>query len=509
LNNFLHFAKAKSIIQFLIAFQFALGIGATIQAVNTGIQPISLLLALGTLLVLAVLLGGYVKLREIEDSESSRQDLIQSALQVISDMSTSDRPYQSHKAVIGAILKRTSENLGVERVGYWCLENRQQNLVCHSCYVASKDQFESGAELKSQDYPNYFAALEDKSIIDAHDAKTDERTCEFAEGYLDANGITSMLDTKVSLRDKTTGIICLEHVGARREWTLGEQGFATTAADLISVAEDAYRLRSMSQQLSIEKENADASNRAKSSFLANMSHEIRTPLNGVIGMANVVKTDPSLSNKQVGRLQVIVDSGEMLLELLNDILDLSKIEAGELKLETVNFDILKIIEQSRSTWSQLARKDALNIEIETNEVFQSILLSDPIRLRQVLMNLMGNAIKFTHDGYVRLSVDQSIEDENTVRTMFEVQDTGIGIPVGQREHLFDNFKQADPSTTRKYGGSGLGLAISQRIVNELGGTIAVDSTPGIGSTFSFEMVSKMVPQEAPAIDLSMENGLAG
>ncbi len=238
-------------------------------------------------------------------------------------------------------------------------------------------------------------------------------------------------------------------------------------------------------------EAAEAANKAKSAFLATMSHEIRTPLNGVLGMAQVMAAD-ELSDTQRERLEVVRRSGESLLAILNDVLDLSKIEAGKLELEAAEFDIAEVVEGVFATFEPLARGKGLDLSVEIAEPARGVYLADSVRVRQVLLNLVSNALKFTDDGAVRIRVAREAG-----LLSLEVADTGIGLTPEQAARLFDKFEQADVSTTRRYGGTGLGLSICRELVELMGGTIAVRSAPGEGACFTVRLP---LPWIGPAAD---------
>lgn len=232
--------------------------------------------------------------------------------------------------------------------------------------------------------------------------------------------------------------------------------------------------------LALEKAQAEAleASRAKSAFLAMMSHELRTPMNGVIGMAHALAATP-LDRRQADYLDMIVQSGDSLMAILNDILDLSKIEAGKLELESVPFDVEKLGRQIYMLWSETARTKGLDLSLEITPGAPAWLVGDPVRVRQVLLNLVSNALKFTDEGRVALRIaplhPQGIE--------IVVTDTGIGMRQEQQEKLFQAFSQAEVSTTRRFGGTGLGLSICRQLAQMMGGEISVASEPGSGSTF--------------------------
>ncbi|HLZ74097.1 ATP-binding protein [Phenylobacterium sp.] len=285
-------------------------------------------------------------------------------------------------------------------------------------------------------------------------------------------------------RSVTRPLLALRDAAQRMERGEDAQVTVDGADEIAALARSfnimAESIREREHALEDSRQKAESSSQAKSEFLANMSHEIRTPLNGILGMAQVMAREAQ--GAQRDHLKVLQSSGESLLGILNSLLDLSKIEAGQIELDTHDFDLAETIAAACDPLRVLAEEKGLQFEVDVDPTAAGLWSGDALRVRQVLTNLISNAVKFTHAGAVTVSVEGVADG-----VRFRVTDTGIGIPEAKLETVFEKFSQADGSTTRRFGGTGLGLAISRHLVSLMGGILSLESREGEGSTFAFEL----------------------
>ncbi len=405
------------------------------------------------------------------------------------------------------ITEVAAETLELRRSSIWLYNESRDVIRCADLYEADGKKHSSGLDLAARDYPAYFAALAEDRAIAANDARTDPKTCEFTDNYLKPLKITSMLDAPIRSGGKMVGVLCNEHTGPMRAWTPDEQNFAGSMADHVSLsleviqrqqAETALRDARDNLEIKVAERTRDleAANvrlqeldRLKSEFVATMSHELRTPLNSIIGFTGILRQGLAgpLNPEQLKQLGMVHFSARHLLGLINDLLDLSRIESGKMEVVTESFPLAEVVEEVVQSLSPTAQQKKLSLEtrLDPPDIF---LHSDRKKVFQILLNLANNALKFTEKGSVRIlarSTGASVE--------IEVIDTGIGIKPESIAGLFQAFRQVDGSARRVYEGTGLGLYLCKKLSTMLGGEIHAESEFGTGSRLTVTL-----PQTLPA-----------
>jgi len=422
--------------------------------------------------------------KHVEHLEHERTHLLEQQQMALCELAKHDAVCTGKfEEALRMITETGSRVLGVERTSIWTFNEQGTVLELLDLYERAPNHHITGYSLAAQDYPSYFQAIaQEEHAIAAHDAHTDPRTREFSRSYLAPLGIGAMLDAPVRRRGQAVGVLCHEHVGGPRFWSKEEIYFSSSLATFMTLVLEARQRREAEQALVIAKEAAEVASRAKSEFLASVSHEIRTPMNAIIGMADLLwETD--LTPDQRKYLRIFRRAGGNLLGLINDILDLSKVEVGHLELESIDFDLNDLLEKAVEILAMRANEKGLELTCHLFPDVPCAVIGDPTRLQQILLNLISNAIKFTDSGSVTIQVmpDPELRSPGAIR--FSISDTGVGIPPDKLTAIFDSFTQASASTTRKYGGTGLGLTISKQLAERMNGRIWVESTLGEGSRF--------------------------
>lgn len=407
------------------------------------------------------------------------------------------------------IAATAADLFALDRVSIWLYASDPDRLDCILLYDGGTQIHTSDLSLLQVSCPEFFKALEAEPWIAAPNVEIDARLTDIAPLYLEPHAVSALLSVAISVSDQLLGMICLEQRGCHREWLFEEEGFARSLADLVVLAIEARDRKQVELALSHAKELAESANRSKSQFLSNMSHELRTPLNAVIGFTQIMQRDSSLSPDQQEYVSIINRSGEHLLGLINNVLEMSKIESGRMSLEENSFDLGRLLTTVESMFRLKARDKGIELWIDCSNQVPCYLHGDEGKLRQVLINLTGNAVKFTAEGHVMVRLTRQDSPTPALGTPFllwiEVEDTGPGIAPAELELLFEAFRQTETGRKSQQG-TGLGLSISRRFVELMGGQLQVQSTVGKGTLFSFqvpmvqlESLNSADPDQSPRI----------
>ncbi|MEP6668896.1 MAG: PAS domain S-box protein [Chthoniobacter sp.] len=399
------------------------------------------------------------------------------------------------------ITELAAQTLDVSRASIWFYNDDQTKMRCADLFESDRGQHSSGVELAAADFPAYFQALAEERAIAADDASTDPRTCEFDATYLRPLNIGAMLDAPIRGSGRMVGVICHEHTGQPRSWQPDEESFAGSMADLVALsleveqrrqAETALRetLDNLEHKVTERTRDLAAANarlkeldHLKSEFLATMSHELRTPLNSIIGFTGILRQGLAgpMNDEQKKQLGMVHSSARHLLGLINDLLDLSRIESGKMELFVEDFAVADLVNEIAQILAPQVEQKKLHLETAIDQPALRM-RADRKKCFQILLNLANNAVKFTDVGRVVLKVSS-----DPTNVTFLVQDTGIGIKTDNLTHLFEAFRQVDGSARRVYEGTGLGLYLSKQLARMLGGHISVESEFGVGSRFTLAL----------------------
>ncbi|HEX8552510.1 MAG TPA: PAS domain S-box protein [Abditibacteriaceae bacterium] len=384
-------------------------------------------------------------------------------------------------------LRRVTETgcelLRTERCSVWLYTEDRSALRCVDMYERSLRVHSGGSVLEVKEYPAYCGALDSGRTIAIDNAHTHPATREFSKNYLTPLGIGAMLDVAINIGGKVVGVLCYEHIGGTRQWKVEEQTVAGSAAAICTLILEAYERARAEDRLHLAKEEAERArseaewaNRAKSEFLSRMSHELRTPLNSILGFGQLLSR-ADIDEKQRKRVDLIVTAGQHLLELINEVLDIARIEAGRIQLSVESVRVGEVVDEALSLLQPLASKRSISVNNFVAET-DMFVFADKQRFKQVLLNLVSNAVKYNcESGWIRVrSATVAAIGDGEVSVRITVSNSGAGIDATLIPRLFTPFDRLGAENTQAEG-TGLGLALSKRLVEAMGGSIGIESTP--------------------------------
>lgn len=446
-----------------------------------------------------------VDIAECDDAKAGRAPRFNEELDRLTRIRLHERP--GIDLLLEQVVRSLSMTVGASRASIWVLDRDHVELGCICLYDRATEEISSGAVLKAQDYPAYFEAFRTSRVVNADDALTDPRTSEFSVGYLDVLGITSMLDTQISDRDGLRGVVCCEHVGPAREWTPEECAFVASLGDFVGLSMEMFEREKILNALEQSNERlvealasterakaeAEAANRLKTEFLATTSHELRTPLNGILGGVSILRhdTSPEALERWLG---VIDQSGRWLLNTVTTMLDLAALEDGSLAVNPERFNLMDAIREGASLGGLPGADTPVPpVCAKKLPVSHMDLKTDRTKLLQIIAKFVSNAHKFAPGRDIRIELAASPQLADAVRA--SVIDSGQGVPEDIQDDIFERFRQADGSSTRRYGGSGLGLSVCKEFAALLGGRVGVFNQPEGGAHFWVDIPLEHQPAE--------------
>ena len=446
-------------------------------------------------------LGLLLTRKRVEEQLLEQSRLLQHSLaqqRILSDIALALNSLEDFDSRMNSSLKKIGEHTGVSRV--FIFENNEDSTHTHNTFEWCNDGISSQiANLQHMPYssiPQWEHLLREEGIIHAEDLSILD---EGSRKMLEEQQVKSVVVFALTIRNRFFGFIGFDECTVQKRWTDDELDMLRTLSGIIS---HAYERRNMELTVKEERDRANQANQAKSAFLANMSHEIRTPMNAILGFSEALynKLDREDTKKMV---ESILSGGKLLMSLLNDILDLAKIEAGKLELMLQPVNLPAVLEETRSLYGEKAQRKGIQLTLDIQQNVPELLELDETRIQQILFNLVSNAVKFTHQGHIKITASFNPRSKRTGLLSISIEDTGIGIAGDQVPVIFEDFSQLNPSSTRKYEGTGLGLAICKKLVSKMQGEIWVDSTVGEGSVFHVNLpnvvIGKPSAKEQPGV----------
>jgi PAS domain S-box-containing protein len=397
-----------------------------------------------------------------------------------------------YEETVQKLAELSAEWLGVERVAIWLFDEKEKVLICRFVHDPGRENVTIGTGLSRRKFPAYFDLLETSRTIEITDYMTDSRVAELDPGLMNVLEVTAMLDAPIRTGGKVVGVVSNEYRGGPRNWEPEESAFAGEIADQVALAIHNLNQRKSEEALREAKEHAEelakearSSNEAKTRFLATMSHEIRTPMNAILGFSKLMIRDEAIADESKIKLESIVNNGEHLLSLINEMLDMAKIDLNQLEIVYQDFSLMELLEEVDKIFTVLARNKDLQFSIKYETEMPSSVSGDQQKIKQILMNILTNAVKFTSSGSIEMKCVYVSKTENHGVLKIQIKDTGLGIHVHEQEKIFVPFYQV--SEMEAYGGTGLGMSISREFSRLMGGDLTVVSTLGEGSEFTLTL----------------------